>query len=44
MVFGTKAELVVAFEPREPGPTPDGGIDGEPWLEARYDFVLQPTP
>ena len=25
VVFGTKAELVVAFEPREPGPTPDGG-------------------
>ena len=34
VVFGTKEELVVAFEPREPGPTPDGGdIDG-PWLSA----------
>jgi hydroxyquinol 1,2-dioxygenase len=43
VVFGTKAELVVAFEPRDPGPTPDGGHSAEPWLEARYDFVLQPT-
>ena len=43
VVFGTKAELVVAFEPRDPGPTPDGGHSDEPWLEARYDFVLQPT-
>jgi hydroxyquinol 1,2-dioxygenase len=43
VVFGAKAELVVAFEPRDPGPTPDGGHSDEPWLEARYDFVLQPT-
>ena len=43
VVFGTKAELVVAFEPRDSGPTPDGGHSDEPWLEARYDFVLQPT-
>jgi hydroxyquinol 1,2-dioxygenase len=42
VVFGTKQELVVAFEPREPGPTPDGGTSEVPWLEARYDFVLQP--
>jgi hydroxyquinol 1,2-dioxygenase len=41
VVFGTKQELVVAFEEREPGPTPDGGTSDEPWLEARYDFVLQ---
>jgi hydroxyquinol 1,2-dioxygenase len=41
VVFGTKAELVVAYEDREPGPTPDGGKAAEPWLEARYDFVLQ---
>ena len=27
---------------REPGPTPDGGTSAEPWLLARYDFVLQP--
>jgi hydroxyquinol 1,2-dioxygenase len=43
VVFGTKAELVVAFEPREPGPTPGGGTSDGPWLEARYDFVLQPA-
>jgi hydroxyquinol 1,2-dioxygenase len=43
VVFGTKQELVVTFEPREPGPTPDGGESAEPWLEARYDFVLQPV-
>jgi hydroxyquinol 1,2-dioxygenase len=42
VVFGTKAELVVAFEEREPGPTPDGGTSDVPWLYARYDFVLQP--
>jgi hydroxyquinol 1,2-dioxygenase len=43
VVFGTKQELVVAFEPRDPGPTPDGGESAQPWLEARYDFVLQPV-
>jgi hydroxyquinol 1,2-dioxygenase len=43
VVFGTKAELVVDFEPREPGPTPDGGTSAEPWLLAVYDFVLQPA-
>ena len=42
VVFGTKQELVVAFEQREPGPTPDGGSSDVPWVEARYDFVLQP--
>ncbi|HXV92409.1 MAG TPA: dioxygenase [Pseudonocardia sp.] len=42
VVFGTKQELVVPFEPREPGPTPDGGMSDRPWVEARYDFVLQP--
>ncbi len=42
VVFGTKQELVVAFEPREPGPAPDGGTCAVPWIEARYDFVLQP--
>jgi len=43
VVFGTKAELVVAFEERGPGPTPDGGTSEVPWLLAVYDFVLQPT-
>jgi hydroxyquinol 1,2-dioxygenase len=42
VVFGTKQELVVAFEPREAGPTPDGGSLDRPWLSAAYDFVLQP--
>jgi hydroxyquinol 1,2-dioxygenase len=42
VVFGTKAELVVGFEPREPGPTPCGGTSEVPWLLAVYDFVLQP--
>jgi hydroxyquinol 1,2-dioxygenase len=42
VVFGTKEQLVVPFEPREPGPTPDGGNSTEPWLQAHYDFVLQP--
>ena len=43
VVFGTKQELVVPFEPREAGATPDGGSIDRPWLEARYDFVLQPA-
>ena len=43
VVFGTKQELVVAFEPREPGPTPDGGKSDVPWVEAHFDFVLQPV-
>src|SRR3712207_2129750 len=41
VVFGTKQELVVRFEQREPGPAPDGGTIDQPWVEARYDFVLQ---
>jgi hydroxyquinol 1,2-dioxygenase len=41
-VFGTKQELVVAFTPREPGPTPEGGESTTPFLVAEYDFVLQP--
>ena len=41
VVFGTKQELVVRFDQRDPGPTPDGGTIDIPWLEARYDFVLQ---
>jgi hydroxyquinol 1,2-dioxygenase len=43
VVFGTKEALVVKFEHRDPGPTPDGGSSEVPWLEARYDFVLQPA-
>ena len=43
VVFGTKAELVVPFVERDAGTTPDGGKSTEPWVEALYDFVLQPT-
>jgi len=43
VVFGTKAELVVPFEEREPGVTPDGGTSEQPFLVAQYDFVLQPA-
>jgi hydroxyquinol 1,2-dioxygenase len=43
VVFGTKEELVVRFESHDPGPTPDGGTSEVPWVEARYDFVLQPS-
>ena len=43
VVFGTKQALVVAFEEREPGPTPDGRTSDVTWLEARFDFVLQPV-
>lgn len=42
VVFGTKQELVVRFDERRPGATPDGGTSEVPWLEAQYDFVLQP--
>ncbi|GAB7069529.1 catechol 1,2-dioxygenase [Mycobacterium hodleri] len=41
-VFGVKDQLVVEFERRRPGPTPDGRECNVPWLIARYDFVLQP--
>jgi len=41
-VFGVKSRLIVDFERRAPGPTPDGGVCKVPWLFARYDFVLQP--
>ncbi|NKE62933.1 catechol 1,2-dioxygenase [Lentzea sp. PSKA42] len=42
VVFGTKQELVVRYDQREPGSTPDGLECSVPWVEARYDFVLQP--
>jgi len=41
-VFSVKSQLVVDFERRAPGSTPDGGVCKVPWLFARYDFVLQP--
>jgi hydroxyquinol 1,2-dioxygenase len=42
VVFGVKEQLVVRYEKREPGQTPDGGTIDEPWFDAHYDFVLQP--
>jgi hydroxyquinol 1,2-dioxygenase len=42
VVFGTKQQLVVRFERHEGGVTPAGGELERPWLEAAYDFVLQP--
>jgi hydroxyquinol 1,2-dioxygenase len=42
VVFGTKEGLVVEFEERPPGPTPAGDESSEPFLVARFDFVLQP--
>ena len=42
VVFGTKEGLVVEFSEHPPGPTPEGGESAEPFLVARYDFVLQP--
>ena len=43
VVFGTKQQLVVDFERREPGMTPAGVELDRPWVEARFDFVLQPS-
>jgi hydroxyquinol 1,2-dioxygenase len=43
VVFGVKQPLVVRFEPHEGGVTPTGAELDRPWLEARYDFVLQPA-
>jgi len=42
VVFGVKEQLVVRYEKRGPGETPDGGTIDVPWFDARYDFVLQP--
>jgi hydroxyquinol 1,2-dioxygenase len=42
VVFGTKEGLVVEFEEFPAGPTPAGDEADEPFLVARYDFVLQP--
>jgi hydroxyquinol 1,2-dioxygenase len=43
VVFGTKPQLVVRFERQPAGVPPAGGELDRPWLEARYDFVLQPA-
>ena len=44
VVFGTKETLVVAFQDKPAGPTPDGGEIDRPYLHATFDFVLDPTP
>ena len=44
VVFGTKSQLVVPFERHDGGTTPAGVELDRPWLEAEYDFVLQPRP
>jgi hydroxyquinol 1,2-dioxygenase len=43
VVFGTKQELVVPFQRHDGGATPAGGELDRPWIEARYEFVLQPA-
>jgi len=43
VVFGTRQQLVVRFERHEGGVTPAGVELDRPWLEARFDIVLQPT-
>jgi hydroxyquinol 1,2-dioxygenase len=43
VVFGTKDALIVSFDDRPAGPTPDGGELDRPYLQAEYDFVLQPV-
>jgi hydroxyquinol 1,2-dioxygenase len=43
VVFGVKQQLVVPFEGHEGGVPPAGPELDRPWLEARYDFVLQPV-
>jgi hydroxyquinol 1,2-dioxygenase len=42
VVFGVKEQLVVPFQERAAGPTPDGGSIDRDWMLAEYDFVLQP--
>jgi hydroxyquinol 1,2-dioxygenase len=42
VVYGVKEPLVVTFQERPPGPTPDGGSLDRNWLLAEYDFLLQP--
>jgi hydroxyquinol 1,2-dioxygenase len=42
VVFGAKDELIVDFTEEPAGDAPDGGTIQEPYLHARYDFVLQP--
>jgi hydroxyquinol 1,2-dioxygenase len=40
VVFGTKPDLVVAFDERPAGPTPDGGESDRSFLEAGYATMV----
>lgn len=42
-VYAVKRSLVVTFEDRDPGPTPDGGRSSTPFCTATYDFRLVPN-
>lgn len=42
VVFGTKEQLVVPFVRHDTGSAPDGSTSA-PWVEAVYDFVVQPV-
>jgi hydroxyquinol 1,2-dioxygenase len=42
VVYGVKQPLVVPFQQRPAGDTPDGGRLDRDWLLAEYDFLLQP--
>jgi hydroxyquinol 1,2-dioxygenase len=44
VVFGTKDALVVRFDEKPAGPSPDGGTLDRDYLHARFDFVLDPQP
>ncbi len=43
-VFGVKDALIVPFEDRPPGVTPDGGRSERPYLVAAFDFCLDKLP
>ncbi|MFF7987503.1 dioxygenase [Streptomyces sp. NPDC007901] len=42
VVFGTKDALITSFAERPAGAAPDGSKIEVPYLQAEYDFILQP--
>ena len=40
-VYGVKAPLIVDFVERPPGKAPTGEMMNVPFLEVKYDFVLE---
>ncbi|MFJ9713387.1 dioxygenase [Streptomyces sp. NPDC101234] len=42
VVFGTKDALITSFTERPAGAAPDGSTLEVPYLQAEYDFILQP--